>query len=191
MINMGIYYRFVLIGFGVCVTLLSFSVGTPKAEEVYDCEAEENRKKTAQIEITLSKKLKKKKKEVEQALQSSNEKVLVRVKFFPFLDPPLNIGIGKCIPAELARLAIIQATAYNGGVTHLILQNVLPHHWIGIGTTHLAELSWMPVTPEQLERLKDPSLSTKEFHAVYGELAVMKEKMLPFGLDPIPYPLEK
>lgn len=157
------------------------------AETVYDCQTDENRAKPARVEITLAKKWRKEKKEVKKAFSGASVPVKVRLNFFPFLNPPTNIGIGKCVPADMARLAIRKAIHYNGGVDRLVLQHVIPHHWIGIGTTKLAELSWISVTPEDLKRLMNPDLSDADFHVLYRNLAHMKERKQPFGMDSIPY----
>ena len=107
----------------------------------------------------------------------------VRVKFFPFLDPPKNIGIGKCVTAANARLAIREAIKLNGGVDRLVMQDIMPHHWIKIGTTDTSELTWIPVGPEELAHLTDPALSTDQFQELYRHLARQKEKRRPFGMD--------
>lgn len=163
------------------------SDGAVWALPVYDCQVEENLAKPAKVEMTLAKKWRKKAKEVKQAFSNASGPVKVRLNFFPFLDPPTNIGIGKCVSADMARLAIRNAIHYNGGVDKLVLQHILPHHWIGIGTTKLAELSWMPISAEDLSRLMNPNLSDADFHGLYRELARMTERKQPFGMDPIPY----
>ncbi len=157
------------------------------AAEGYDCLSPENRDKHARVEITLAKKWKKKKKEVIAAFQNGEAKTPVRINFFPFLEPPMNVGIGRCTTAEEARLALQNAINFNQGVEHVILQNLIPHHWIGIGTTKLAELSWKPINADELKLLMDPVLGTEAFHKLYNEFAQMKERQLPFGFDPIPY----
>jgi hypothetical protein len=58
----------------------------------------------------------------------------------------------------------------------------MPHHWMKVGATDLAELTFIPITPEDLVRLSDPSLSTKDFQKIYRELSALKERKLPFGL---------
>jgi hypothetical protein len=152
------------------------------AETVYDCNAPENRATPTTVEIVLAKKWKGQVDEIKQAMTGDDPAVKVRIKVFPFLDPPMNLGIGKCVRAEQARLAIREAMKYSGGVDRLIRQDILPHHWIKIGSTDLAELSWIPVTPEELARLTDSSLSTAQFQELYRQLATPKERKLPFGM---------
>jgi hypothetical protein len=152
------------------------------ADVVYDCNAQENRDKPTTIEIVLSQKWKGQVEEIKRALGSESSGIKVRYKFFPFLDPPTNIGIGKCVTAENGRRAINEAVHYLGKVDRVIRQDILPHHWILIGSTDVAELAWIPISPEDLTRLTDPALSTEQFQKLYRQLSTPKEKKLPFGM---------
>lgn len=138
------------------------------------------------VELTLAKKWKGKDVEIRQSFREVFPSTKVRIEFFPFLDPPQNIAIGRCVPADLARIALRQAEIINQGVDRLVVQHVLPHAWIGIGTTKLTEDTWVPITPKDLVRLLDPDLSTEQFHALYRELASVTERRLPFGLGTVP-----
>lgn len=161
--------------------LLLWSVKGAESETVYDCNAEENRAVPTTIEITLARRLRDRVEEVKRSLAGS-EAVKVRVRFFPFLDPPTNLGVGKCVSAEVARQAIAAAIRYNQGIERLIFQEILPHHWVKIGSTDTAELAWVAIGPEELNRLIDPSLSTDQFQDLYRSLATPKERKRPFGL---------
>ncbi|MFQ5589070.1 MAG: hypothetical protein ACE5F7_09545 [Nitrospiria bacterium] len=153
------------------------------AKESYDCNAEENKDLRTTIEIKLAKKkYRKKKREIKKAIQAGNSALKVRLLFFPFLDPPTNLGVGKCVSAEDGRLAIKKAVEYNGGVDRVIMQEFMPHHWIKIGATDLAELTFIAITPEELAKLSDPALSTEQFQTVYRNLSALKERKLPFGM---------
>ena len=158
------------------------------ADVVYDCQAEENRGKPTTIEIVLSQKWRDQADEVKRALVSDADGVKVRVRFYPLMDPPTNIGIGKCVPGEVARRAIHEAMKYSGGIDRLIRQDILPHHWIKIGSTDTAELAWTPVSPVDLGRLTDPGLPTAQFQDLYRSLAAPKERHLPFGMGRQPIP---
>ncbi|NKE70023.1 hypothetical protein [Candidatus Manganitrophus noduliformans] len=173
-----------LIFYGISIAaILCFTpIASLAVERTYDCAAQENRDKPTTIEILLAGKWKNRTKEVKQSFTTVDESLKVRIKFFPFLDPPLNIGIGRCVSAEEARLAIREAIRHNGGVDRLIMQDIMPHHWIKIGTTDTSELTWIPIQPEELARLTDPALTTEQFHDLYRELARQKEKKLPFGM---------
>jgi hypothetical protein len=90
------------------------------------------------------------------------------------------------VPADVARRAIQEALHTTGKIDRLIRQDILPHHWIKIGSTDTAELAWTPVDPDDFARLTDPSLTTEQFQALYRSLAAPKEKHLPFGMGARP-----
>ena len=171
-----------IVSFSLAVFLILSRTGGLAADAVYDCNAPENRDKPTTIEIVLAQKWKGQIEEVKRALGSETSGIKVRYKFFPFLDPPTNIGIGKCVTAENGRRAIGEAVHYLGKVDRVIRQDILPHHWIMIGSTDVAELAWIPIRPEDLTRLTDPALSTEQFQTLYRELSTPKEKKLPFGM---------
>jgi hypothetical protein len=152
------------------------------AGEVYDCDASGNRQQPVTVEIVLSKQWKDRLPEIKTALQGGDATMKIRPRIFPFLDPPANIGIGKCVPAEQARRAMEVAIRTYGKLDRLIRQDILPHHWVKIGSTDIAELAWTPVSPEDLTRLTDPALTSAPFHALYRQLAAPKERRLPFGM---------
>lgn len=164
------------------VFLVLSRAGSLSAETVYDCNAAENRDKPTTIEIVLAQKWKGQVDQIKRALGSETSGIKVRYKFFPFLDPPTNIGIGKCVTAENGRRAIGEAVRYLGKVDKVIRQDILPHHWIMIGSTDVAELGWIPISPEDLTQLTDPALSTEQFQTLYRQLSTPKEKKLPFGM---------
>ena len=94
----------------------------------------------------------------------------VRAQFFRLGNPPQNIAVGKNIPAPVARLAIRQAVTYNRGIKFLLPQfRYFPDH-IVIGSSAFDEASQIPISPEDVERLSDPLLTTPEFHALYRRL---------------------
>jgi hypothetical protein len=167
---------------GLATVLSMFPANGLWAKTVYDCQADENRDKATTIEFVLSQKWRPQADEVKRALASDADGVKVRIRFYPLMDPPTNIGIGKCVSADLARKAIQEAIKYSGGIDRLIRQDILPHHWIKIGSTDTAELAWTPVRPEDLARLTDPSLATEQFQELYRGLAAPKERRLPFGM---------
>jgi hypothetical protein len=170
----------------LAAALLLILAGTPRAEVVYDCQAEENRGKPTTIEIVLAQKWRDQADEIKRALIVDSDKVKVRVRFYPLMDPPTNIGIGKCVPADVARRAIHETTKYSGNIDRLIRQDILPHHWIKIGSTDTAERSWTPVSSEDLARLTDANLPTDQFQGLYRSLAAPKERRLPFGMGTQP-----
>lgn len=169
-------------GIWIAASLCLTPIASLAVERTYDCAAPENRDKPTTVEILLAKKWKDRGEEVKQSFTAADASLKVRVKFFPFLDPPMNIGIGRCVSAEKARLAIREAIRRNGGVDRLIIQDIMPHHWVKIGTTDTSELTWIPIGPEALAQLTDPALTTEQFHGLYRGLARQKEKKLPFGM---------
>jgi len=94
----------------------------------------------------------------------------VRTQVFRLGHPPKNIAIGKNVPGELARLAILLARTYNDGVDFLLPEyRFFPDH-IAIGTSAFDEASQIPVRPDDLDRLSDPALTTTAFHELYRHL---------------------
>lgn len=179
-LKIDVQFKFGAILFLILVGLISQS--NTLFAQAYECGASEHKETPTTIEITLAQRWKGHNEEVRKALSADSESIKTRIRFFPFLTPPANIGIGKCITADDGRRAIREAIRYNGGVDKLIIQEMMPHHWIKIGATDLAELTWIPVPPEALSRLIDPSLSTEAFQELYRKLAVQKEMDLPFGM---------
>ncbi|HEY5648448.1 MAG TPA: hypothetical protein VIU33_03045 [Nitrospiria bacterium] len=182
MIDLKTIRRSCLIG-GTAVLLITVFWAEGKAaseEEVCPGDA------VVRVELNLSKKLKKQKKAIQKAFKDQEESFKPRVDFFPFIDPPMNIGIGRCVPAEQARFAIGKALEYNRGITMLIYQKTLPTNWIGIGYTKLPERTWVAVSADGLKQLQDPSLSTEAFHALYSDLSQIREQPGIFGMPPIP-----
>jgi len=94
----------------------------------------------------------------------------VRAQFFRAGNPPQNIAIGKNITAPVARLAIKIAIDYNRGIKMLLPEERLSPNYIAIGTSIFDELFQVAISPEDLERLSDPSLTTSQFHALYKHL---------------------
>ncbi len=94
----------------------------------------------------------------------------VRAQYFPAGNPPQNIAVGRNVPAPVARLAIRLAIQYNLKIKFLLPEERLAPDYVAIGTSILDELFQIPVEPQDIERLSDPSLSTPEFHVLYRHL---------------------
>lgn len=94
----------------------------------------------------------------------------VRAQFFRSGNPPQNIAIGRNVPAPVARLAIQLAMHYNQGIKHLLPEERLAPNYLAIGTSIFDELFQIPISPEDLTRLSDPSLDTHQFHKLYKHL---------------------
>jgi len=170
--------------FGIILSVI-FLLNRPvelQAEVIYDCQAKENLDHPTTIELVVSKKWKARSEEIKQELVAGSDRVKVRLRIYPLMDPPTNIGIGKCVKGEEARRAIREALKIYGKLDRVIRQDILPHHWVKIGSTDIAELAWIPIAPEDLTRLTDPTLSTEQFQDLYREFSTPKEKKLPFGM---------
>ncbi len=125
------------------------------------------------IEIWLAHKHKKQKKELRGFLKSKSIKVLNHtIQFWRPKGghPPTNIAIGSAVSAEDARMAIDFALKYNDRVDLLVLRPLNPPNYVAIATSAWDELSQIPIKPEDLERLRDPKLTTEGFHSLYYEL---------------------
>lgn len=94
----------------------------------------------------------------------------VRPQVFRKGHPPQNIGFGKEIPADVARQAIQLALKYNDGIQFLLPEKRLAAHYIGIGVSIFDEAFLIPVSPEELKRISDPSLTDDQFHQLYREM---------------------
>lgn len=174
--------RFLAVAFFMLVFVVPETHGFV-AKESYDCNAAENKSNRTKIDMKLAKKYKKGKRKIKKDLIALDESLKVRLTFFPMnIDPPMNLGIGKCVSAENGRLAIQKALEFNRGVGFVIMQEFMPHHWMRIGATDLAELTWIAITEGDLTRLSDPSLSDEQFQQTYRKLATLKERKLPFGM---------
>ena len=125
------------------------------------------------IEIWLANKHKKKKREIKKYLKSKSLKVLGHtVQYWRPKGghPPTNIAIGSAVSAEDARLVIDFALKYNDRVDLLVLRPLNPPNYVAIATSAWDEMSQIPITQEDLARLRDPKLTTEEFHSLYYEL---------------------
>ena len=84
--------------------------------------------------------------------------------------PPTNIAIGSAVSAEDARMVIDFALKYNDRIDLLVLRPLNPPNYAAVATSAWDEMSQIPIKPEDLERLRDPKLTTEEFHSLYYEL---------------------
>jgi hypothetical protein len=125
------------------------------------------------IEMWLSHKQKKKKKELRNYLKSKSIKVLRHtVQYWKPRGghPPTNIAIGGGLTAEDARLVIDLALKYNDDINGLIHQRLNPPNYVAIATSAWDDNSETPITADQLAALREPKLTTEEFHRLYREL---------------------
>ncbi len=122
------------------------------------------------IEIWLAHKQKKQNREIRKFLKSQNLKVLRHtIQYWKPKGghPPTNVAIGSGLSAEDARLVMKMAIKYNDKIESLVLQALNPPNYAAIATSAWDEKSQIPVSPEELEKLMDESLTTEEFHKLY------------------------
>ena len=74
------------------------------------------------------------------------------------------------VSAKDARFMIDIAVKYNDKVDRLILRPLNPPNYVAIATSAWDEQSEVLITPEDLQKLRDPKLNTQEFHTLYAEL---------------------
>lgn len=139
------------------------------AEVVSKETLEPSKPEDIKVEIVLAKKWKKDDKIIKGKLKEASVH-RVMIQYFRFGDPPTNIVIGKKVPADIARLAITIALTYNKDIKTILPEFRFFPHYIAIGSSAFDEQAEIPIFPEDLERLRDPSLSTEEFHALYRSI---------------------
>lgn len=147
----------------------------PLAMPVSDSEEENSQ---VQVELFL---MKNRKADIDQIVQELKSASIdrIRTNFYPAGKAVQILAVGRKTPASVARLGIRLAMEYNEGIQYLLPQVLIPHHYLAIGTSAFDEKSQIPIGPEDLERLRDPSLSTREFHALYESLTENFEGLYP------------
>ena len=132
------------------------------------------------IEMWLAHKHKKDNREIRKFLKSKNLKVLRHtIQYWKPKGghPPTNIAIGSLVSAKDARLMIDIAIQYNDKIDGLILRPLNPPNYVAIATSAWDEQSEILITPEDLEKLRNPNLTTEEFQAFYAELTNEQENI--------------
>jgi hypothetical protein len=94
----------------------------------------------------------------------------VHFQFFRQGQPPQNIGLGRDVPADKAREAIKLAVKYNLGVGILLPERLFPARFVTIASSNFDDTVEYPISKEDLTHLLDPSLTTEQFHDLYGQL---------------------
>ncbi|MBT5985372.1 MAG: hypothetical protein HOG74_02080 [Nitrospina sp.] len=139
----------------------------------YKPNCDTNKTTVCTIEVWLAHKHKKNNREIRKFLKSEQLKVLRHtIQYWKPKGghPPTNIAIGSMVSARDARLMIDIAIKYNDKVDRLILRPLNPPNYVAIATSAWDEQSEILITPEDLEKLRDPKLNTQQFQALYAEL---------------------
>ena len=156
--------------------LLSFTlVSLPVYAESggYKPNCDTNKTTVCTIEVWLAHKHKKNNREIRKFLKSKQLKVLRHtIQYWKPKGghPPTNIAIGSMVSARDARLMIDIAIKFNDKIDRLILRPLNPPNYVAIATSAWDEQSEILITPEDLEKLRDPNLNTQQFQALYAEL---------------------
>lgn len=156
---------------GLLAVLLLAEVSMAPASASASCDT--SKTTICTIEMWLSHKQKKKKKELRSYLKSKSIKVLRHtIQYWKPRGghPPTNIAIGGGLSAEDARLVIDLALQYNDDINGLIHQRLNPANYVAIATSAWDDNSETPITKDQLAALRDTKLTTEEFHRLYREL---------------------
>lgn len=85
-------------------------------------------------------------------------------------QPPQNIGLGREVPSDKAREAIRLALKYNLGVGILLPERLFPPRFVTIASSNYDDTVEFPIDQATLEQLRNPSLTTEEFHRLYCQL---------------------
>ena len=156
--------------------LLSFTLillPTFAESGVYKPSCDTSKTTVCTIEMWLAHKHKKNNREIRKFLKSNQLKVLRHtIQYWKPKGghPPTNIAIGSMVSAKDARFMIDIAIKYNDKVDRLIRRPLNPPNYVAIATSAWDEQSEVLITPEELEKLRDPKLNTHEFQALYAEL---------------------
>jgi hypothetical protein len=156
--------------------LLSFSTilfPTYSESETYKPSCDTSKTTVCTIEMWLAHKHKKNNREIRKNLKSKQLKVLRHtIQYWKPKGghPPTNIAIGSMVSSEDARSMIDIAIKYNDKVDRLILRPLNPPNYVAIATSAWDEQSEVLITPEDLQKLRDPNLNTQQFQTLYAEL---------------------
>ena len=163
----------------VCLAVLFLlsltSILLPEFTEsgVYQPSCDTSKTTVCTIEMWLAHKHKKDNREIRKFLKSKQLKVLRHtIQYWKPKGghPPTNMAIGSMVSAKDARLMIDIAIKYNDKIDRLILRPLNPPNYVAIATSAWDEQSEVLISPEDLEKLRDPKLNTQQFQALYAEL---------------------
>ena len=144
-----------------------------------ECPSIEN--KPVKIEAWLSKRYKKELLQLRKEFAAmGNTRVTLWV--YPSENPSKIVAIGGCVPAYIARHTLRKAIEYYGGVNALVNQNFFSCNSIGVGTSLFADSSLQQIRLEELTRLMDGSLDTRQFQSLSRQLTIQNKKVRAFGL---------
>lgn len=163
--------------------LLTLGITAPQtfANEKEECVPID--KKQVKVEGYISKNFKKDRKAIYKEFAEMG-RTRVALRPFPMGKTSKVVAIGRCVPAYIARHVLQKTLKYTSGVESLVTQAFISTHWFGVGVTMFDEPSQQIVSPEQVQQLMDPSLSTEEFQALYRKFSIQDDTVPFFGLRP-------
>lgn len=94
----------------------------------------------------------------------------VMIQYFRAGNPPKNLVLGRRIPADVGRMVIELALHYNNGITHLVPEFRFYDHYVAFGNSSFDIQAQIPISPEDLNKLRDESLSDEDFHILFRSL---------------------
>lgn len=100
----------------------------------------------------------------------------VKVQFYAMGRAPQIIGLGREVPADVARLAFQIAHQYVGEARFILPDFLLPLGYITVGSSHFAEENHVPIGQEDIQLLSDPKLGTQEFYRHYRAAVTRTER---------------
>lgn len=166
---------------GGMVLILGLVIASPNAFADDVCVPVEE--KRVKVEGYISKKFKKQEKAIfKEFAEMGHTRVALRP--YPVGDTSKVVAIGRCVPAYIARHVLERTLKYTSGVDQIVNQAFISSHWFGVGVTMFDEPSQQNVTPEQVQQLLDPALSTDEFQALYQKFSIQDETVPYFGSQP-------
>ncbi len=164
---------------GGMVLILGLMIASPNAFAADACVPVEE--KRVKVEGYISKKFKKQRKAIYKEFAAMGH-TRVALRPYPVGNTSKVIAIGRCIPAYIARHVLERTLKYTSGVNQVVNQAFISPHWFGVGVTIFDEPSQQDVTPEQVQQLLNPDLSTAEFQALYRKFSIKDDTVPFFGL---------
>jgi hypothetical protein len=169
--------KYLFLYFHVIALLLTSTINLGIAKD--SCLETTNNK--VKVEAWLSKKYEKNYWDILKEFKEMG-KTNVGLFIYPSENPSRVVGIGRCVPVNIAQHFLKKAKKYSLGTTHLVNQGFLSSNWSGLGSSIFSENSMSPITSQQLAMLMNENLNTISFHELYKSFTVQRRKVSAFGL---------
>lgn len=166
---------------GAVFLVLGLVLGSPVSALAVDAACEPLDKKPVKIEAWMSKKHEKDLRDIAREFaEMGNTKVTLWV--YPAENPSKILAIGRCVPAYIARHVMRKVLKYTGEINGLVHQGFISSNWMGAATSLFSEHSLQRVEENQVRKLLDESLDTREFQTLYRDLSQQDPMVRAFGL---------